>query len=557
MLGSEILGNKLFIHIMRRDEYAARCEDLRTWDAVSKDIIHRWTYPLVPDNNLLGAGFNTTFKYQRGNIYREDNVTVSREAQIKEDTVIGAGTVIGARSRVCKSVIGRDCVIGAGVSITGSYIWSGVTIEDGCVLDRAILADGVTVRRCTRIERGAILSFNVVIGPHFTVKPYTKITTTRGDDDDDAGFESDGESAAAAAAAKKSSAAASVSSPLSPGNDQWDASEVGVGGVGRVYESKGDDGDEDDDDEEDDADADESGAAARFPFKQCELNSIAPNPLAVAAWLSKVQFGAEESEDEWDEVDDVLSAGAADADDNDDPSSANRLGGSSSGGPNLRFHKFVREVSETLKRGHDEKLAVADISLEMSSLKFVDNANVEEFAHATFLAIFALLNEQFNPPGSKIFTPLDPKQKAVMQALGLLLKNWHPILKKFADKLPDQIYMLAGLEQACLASGFVSQVGAPSPTAAAASSSASSASGGAGGAVGDGLSSIYTPLFTSVLILMYDRFDVWSDEAIAAWAEQARDAEGDEYVLLKQSKEFRDKLMEAEEEEDDEDEEDA
>jgi len=41
----------------------------------SKDVIHRWTYPMVPDTNLLS---NTSYSFARHNIYKEKNVTLGR-----------------------------------------------------------------------------------------------------------------------------------------------------------------------------------------------------------------------------------------------------------------------------------------------------------------------------------------------------------------------------------------------------------------------------------------------------------------------------------------------
>ncbi len=41
----------------------------------SKDIIHRWTYPMVPDANYLAG---TTFTRSRQLIYKEQNVRLSR-----------------------------------------------------------------------------------------------------------------------------------------------------------------------------------------------------------------------------------------------------------------------------------------------------------------------------------------------------------------------------------------------------------------------------------------------------------------------------------------------
>jgi translation initiation factor eIF-2B subunit epsilon len=142
----------------------------------------RWAYPLVPDINLLGR---TTFSFSWGNIYKEKGVASRcvplamrragretrgcadgrRDARIRDNTVIGAGTFIGAGATVTESVIGRDCRIGAqtrpvaallthacastgpGASVSGSYLFSGVSVEDGAVVERAILADGVIVRK--------------------------------------------------------------------------------------------------------------------------------------------------------------------------------------------------------------------------------------------------------------------------------------------------------------------------------------------------------------------------------------------------------------------------
>lgn len=54
VLSEEELGNKLYVHEVRK-EYLARVHSLRSYDAVSRDVMARWTYPLVPDTNLFGT----------------------------------------------------------------------------------------------------------------------------------------------------------------------------------------------------------------------------------------------------------------------------------------------------------------------------------------------------------------------------------------------------------------------------------------------------------------------------------------------------------------------
>jgi translation initiation factor eIF-2B subunit epsilon len=65
VLSEEELGNKIFIHELN-GEYGLRVHNLRTYDAVSRDVINRWLFPWAPDTNSLQAcpsplGFTYSF----------------------------------------------------------------------------------------------------------------------------------------------------------------------------------------------------------------------------------------------------------------------------------------------------------------------------------------------------------------------------------------------------------------------------------------------------------------------------------------------------------------
>jgi hypothetical protein len=50
-------------------EYAARVHNLRSYDAVSRDLLARWAYPFVPDTNVFHKGGPwgpSSFRYGRG-----------------------------------------------------------------------------------------------------------------------------------------------------------------------------------------------------------------------------------------------------------------------------------------------------------------------------------------------------------------------------------------------------------------------------------------------------------------------------------------------------------
>ncbi|PKI44626.1 hypothetical protein CRG98_034981 [Punica granatum] len=72
LLVDDIMGYKIYTHEIH-SSYAARVDNYRAYDTISKDIIQRWTYPLVPDVLLLG---NSTTKLERVGMYRASGILV-------------------------------------------------------------------------------------------------------------------------------------------------------------------------------------------------------------------------------------------------------------------------------------------------------------------------------------------------------------------------------------------------------------------------------------------------------------------------------------------------
>ncbi|KAN0040593.1 hypothetical protein ACTA71_008931 [Dictyostelium dimigraforme] len=175
ILSSDLLDYKLSAYVLQ-GEYAARVKDLRTYHSVSKDIIHRWTFPMVPDNNFM---CNSSYSLSRQMIYKEKNVKLLGNCLVSEETVIGTETEIGAGSIVSHSTIGRNCIIGKNVKINGSYIWDDVTIEDNTIIDHSIICNGSIIKSSSIIGRGSIIGFNVSIGKSKSLKPFSKITTVQ------------------------------------------------------------------------------------------------------------------------------------------------------------------------------------------------------------------------------------------------------------------------------------------------------------------------------------------------------------------------------------------
>ena len=171
IVNEEIMGNHIYTHFIS-DQYAARVSNLQTYDAISKDVIHRWVYPLVPDN-VIGESYS----YSRRNVYLNTNVVLAVGAVLHEDVVIGRDTTIGENTQITHSSIGHNCQIGKDVIIEGSYIWDGVEIENNCIIKQAIVCNRAVVKRNVTLEPGSILSYNVTVGPDLTVPTGCRLTT--------------------------------------------------------------------------------------------------------------------------------------------------------------------------------------------------------------------------------------------------------------------------------------------------------------------------------------------------------------------------------------------
>lgn len=74
VLTSDLLGKSIFVHTIA-EEYAARVRSTYLYDSISKDVMYRWSFPMVPDSNFHA---DHTYRHRRGNVYLEHDVVLSR-----------------------------------------------------------------------------------------------------------------------------------------------------------------------------------------------------------------------------------------------------------------------------------------------------------------------------------------------------------------------------------------------------------------------------------------------------------------------------------------------
>ncbi|KAF5022878.1 hypothetical protein F66182_5070 [Fusarium sp. NRRL 66182] len=155
----ELNGKMIYTEICE-EGYAARASNLQQYDAVSRDVLDRWTYPFIPECNIVPKQ-----SYQRHihGVVAEHGAFYANDAKIS-NSIIGRDSNIGSGSNISDSIIGRDCKIGANVVLVDSFIWNDTTIEDGARIYRSIVADSATVGKNSSVSEGSLISFGVSVG---------------------------------------------------------------------------------------------------------------------------------------------------------------------------------------------------------------------------------------------------------------------------------------------------------------------------------------------------------------------------------------------------------
>lgn len=399
LLLDDIMGYKIFVHEIRAD-YAARIDNFRSYDTVSKDIIHRWTYPLVPDVMNFG---NTATKLERQGIYRGSDISQAQSAVVGPFSVIGSGTKIGKNTKILNSVVGVGCKIGSNVHIEGCYIWDNVTIEDGCELRHAIVCEGVIMKSGSVLEPGVVLSFKVVVGQEFVVPPYSQVSLLQQpvEEDSDEELEYADSTSAITSAVDKSDG--ETASELLDGHFN-PASELGFGGAGYVWPKC------------------EGGHEEEW------RHSVAP------ITEDKILEAVKAMEDELELIHDssilppsgelIPNPNDSDDDDNDD----------------LR-DDFDKEVEATFLRAVLENIQENHLTLEVNSLKLSYNKIAADCAGALF---YAMMKYAVDLPHSSA--------DGLVQNVHVVLTKWKKVLASYLNDTDEQIEVILKFEEICLES---------------------------------------------------------------------------------------------------------
>lgn len=418
ILTSDLLGKQIHCHI-EREQYAAKVGSLQAYDAVSRDVISRWTFPLSPDANLLD---DQDYGYHRPHVYRESGVKLARSAVLKSHCVIGRGVRVGDRSVLSHCTIGRHCTIGSGATIDSAYIWSNAEIGNNCRISRAVIGDGCDIGDGCVIERGVVLGADVWLAPGTILRGDIKLCR----DQDDP--------------------------------ELADEALVGAGGKGVAFE-----GSEDEDEEEDeyDTDDDEEVKAARVANQSIvqQLSSLTYKETALGFSDTDISAIGSESESESDDDDQHLGAppqGQLGRDRlNSSATMASVLSEDFDDDEAARAANFFRLARQDLDAAFAERHSVDDTMLEMTSLRMREDVSMSSVRKAI---LDAALRECIRACHEKV-AALTSTGKAVPAAKQIAamcvrqwLNTWTALLARTVSKSTrreDAVDLLLSLQAVC------------------------------------------------------------------------------------------------------------
>ncbi|EIM90142.1 nucleotide-diphospho-sugar transferase [Stereum hirsutum FP-91666 SS1] len=177
VLSSDLLMKNIYCYVAK-EGYAARVKDTKSYDAVSKDILSRWTFPLVPDDNHPGKHL---YEHLRGNRYmpKDISVVLSRTCKVGNNTLIGPSTQVFAGAQITASSLGANCSIGANTIIRNSYLFDGVVVGANCIIDCSIIGAGVEIGESSRVARGSLVADGVRLGPAARLAKFERVSRRR------------------------------------------------------------------------------------------------------------------------------------------------------------------------------------------------------------------------------------------------------------------------------------------------------------------------------------------------------------------------------------------
>lgn len=158
LINEEILASTIYVAELPSEQYAAKVSNWNTYQMISKDVINRWAYPLVPDMGI--CSLEQIFRFSGNNIYKNKSAILSRTSVLKSDVVLHENCKIGDKTVLENLVAGKSCDIGKNCQLTNAFLFENVQVGDNCTLDHCVIGNFVKIGEDCVIKDGAVIGDN-------------------------------------------------------------------------------------------------------------------------------------------------------------------------------------------------------------------------------------------------------------------------------------------------------------------------------------------------------------------------------------------------------------
>lgn len=158
ILTSDLLDSKFFLQIYHRG-YGGRARDTATYDAISKSILRRWTFPITPGSS---AWIGEEYSERKGWKYIGEGVKSERSSSIGSGTMIGPDCTLAAHSSVSSSILGRGVRVESSAQVTNSHVHAKASIGKNVKLDSCIVGQGAVLLDDVKLGPGCLIGAGCV-----------------------------------------------------------------------------------------------------------------------------------------------------------------------------------------------------------------------------------------------------------------------------------------------------------------------------------------------------------------------------------------------------------
>ncbi|UZJ56335.1 hypothetical protein CBS101457_005655 [Exobasidium rhododendri] len=379
ILTSDLLDSKFFLQIYQKG-YAGRARDTATYDAISKSILRRWTFPITPANS---AWIGEDYSERKGWKYIGDGVKSDRTSTIGTGTMLGSDCSLAAYTEVRSSVLGKGVKVAMSSQLVDCHVHAKASIGKNVKISGCIIGQGAIVLDDVVLGKGCLIGAGCIVGPNVRLRAGSRVGLKERESFDDSDEEDDsGEGHA-----------------YNGGRD----ARLGEQSKGFLWTNLWEDRSGK---EEDDSDAEENGEQFSEDVRNLRLRSIGYEDQALQEMCDN------ESVSSIDEDSDFSDLGSGEDDDEDEEgrSAISSSTFSNLAGVNVnltlddqgdtkqeqeasdaRSADFILEATASLQRAMEEGHTIDNASIELKTLRMASNVALSEVRMVTIDVLLSKL----------------------------------------------------------------------------------------------------------------------------------------------------------------------